>query len=273
MTVDQASCSKGYVSSNNSNTNAFNNSSNIHPENPNCNYTSGFNGTSSAAPNVSGVVALMLEANPNLTWRDVKHILASTSQQIAPSTSYEFPPGTGIYQYRWVTNSANYTHHNWYGFGNVDASAAVTAAANYNAGQLGTFVDTGTVSSGAIFKTLSDWALHSDSLSVTAPSGSSDFVEFIKIRIYLNHAAPVGIGLRLVSPAGTEIPIHTPYTLGQVNPYNSLGPSSGYIPFDIGVSGFYGEGMTGTWELKIDDLREDGIGGELAQWEIKIYGH
>ena len=61
MTVDQASCSKGYVSSNYNNSNAFNNSSSTHPENPNCNYTSTFNGTSSAAPNVSGVVALILK--------------------------------------------------------------------------------------------------------------------------------------------------------------------------------------------------------------------
>ncbi len=35
---------------------------------PNCNYTGQMNGTSSAAPSVAGVVALMLEANPNLTW-------------------------------------------------------------------------------------------------------------------------------------------------------------------------------------------------------------
>ncbi|WP_052380184.1 MULTISPECIES: S8 family serine peptidase [unclassified Pseudoalteromonas] len=52
-----------------------------HEENASCNYTSTFNGTSSAAPNASGVVALILSANSELTWRDVRHILASTSSQ------------------------------------------------------------------------------------------------------------------------------------------------------------------------------------------------
>ena len=44
-------------------------------------YTSRFNGTSASAPIVSGVIALMLEANPNLTYRDVQHILVRSARQ------------------------------------------------------------------------------------------------------------------------------------------------------------------------------------------------
>lgn len=43
-------------------------------------YTTSFNGTSAATPHVSGIVALMLQANPDLTWRDVQHILTYGSQ-------------------------------------------------------------------------------------------------------------------------------------------------------------------------------------------------
>ena len=46
-------------------------------------YTSRFNGTSAAAPIATGVVALMLEANPNLTWRDVQEILVRSARQNA----------------------------------------------------------------------------------------------------------------------------------------------------------------------------------------------
>lgn len=36
--------------------------------------TDSFSGTSASTPMVAGVIALALEANPNLTWRDVQHI-------------------------------------------------------------------------------------------------------------------------------------------------------------------------------------------------------
>ena len=44
--------------------------------------TSEFGGTSSAAPLVAGVVALMLEANARLSWRDVQLILARSAVTI-----------------------------------------------------------------------------------------------------------------------------------------------------------------------------------------------
>jgi subtilisin family serine protease len=48
-------------------------------------YTSRFSGTSAAAPVVSGVIALMLEANPNLTYRDVQHIMVRSARQNDPT--------------------------------------------------------------------------------------------------------------------------------------------------------------------------------------------
>merc|ERR1719316_1903936 len=74
-------------------------------------------GTSYAAPLVSGVVAMVLEANPNLTWRDVQGVLASTATR--PHEDAED---------QWTTNQAGVKHSYKYGFGLVDALAATTAA-------------------------------------------------------------------------------------------------------------------------------------------------
>lgn len=66
-------------------------------------YTSRFNGTSAAAPVVTGVIALMLEANPNLSWRDVQEILVRSARQ---NDQFGVPTnGAGATtQNTWITN-------------------------------------------------------------------------------------------------------------------------------------------------------------------------
>jgi subtilisin family serine protease len=57
-------------------------------------YTNSFGGTSSATPAVAGVVALMLQANPNLGYRDVQEILMRSATTNDPNDG------------GWVTNGA-----------------------------------------------------------------------------------------------------------------------------------------------------------------------
>lgn len=73
------------------------------------NYTSRFNGTSAAAPLVSGVVALMLEANPELTWRDVQEILVRSARQNA---KFDIPEtqANGFTQNTWIINQTPVFH-------------------------------------------------------------------------------------------------------------------------------------------------------------------
>lgn len=44
-----------------------------------------FSGTSCAAPLAAGIFALVLEANPELTWRDVQHLVVRTAQKNDPN--------------------------------------------------------------------------------------------------------------------------------------------------------------------------------------------
>lgn len=84
-------------------------------------HSHGFNGTSAATPIAAGVVALMLEANPNLGYRDIQEILAYSAKT---------PDGVA----EWKTNGSSdwngggllYDDH--LGFGLIDAHAAVRLA-------------------------------------------------------------------------------------------------------------------------------------------------
>lgn len=99
--------------------------------NASCNYTNTFNGTSSAAPNVSGVVNLILSANPDLSWREVRYILAATATQVDMEDEpvvFEVNGGEFEAHSGWVENAAGYSFNNKYGFGRPDAGVAVALA-------------------------------------------------------------------------------------------------------------------------------------------------
>lgn len=107
---------------------------------PQCNYTGRFNGTSAATPSVAGVAALMLEANPKLTWQDVGYILAKTARKIDATASsgkqaVTFRPTGGAKDWvlddPWITNQAGFNFQSRYGFGMVDADAAARLATRY----------------------------------------------------------------------------------------------------------------------------------------------
>ena len=93
-------------------------------------YTDSFNGTSAATPMVSGVVALMLQANPKLTWRDVPLILARSARQVDAKSSGWRSHNSPIVEGQPGAYDMLRYHHD-YGFGVVNADAAVKLSRNW----------------------------------------------------------------------------------------------------------------------------------------------
>lgn len=73
-------------------------------------------GTSWSAPIVAGAVALMMEKNRNLSWRDVQHLLVRSAERI------------DVGHASWARNGAGYFYSDHYGFGLLDVSRAVDFA-------------------------------------------------------------------------------------------------------------------------------------------------
>uniref|UniRef100_A0A2K5R5L7 Neuroendocrine convertase 1 n=1 Tax=Cebus imitator TaxID=2715852 RepID=A0A2K5R5L7_CEBIM len=74
-------------------------------------------GTSASAPLAAGIFALALEANPNLTWRDMQHLVVWTSEYDPLANN----PG-------WKKNGAGLMVNSRFGFGLLNAKALVDLA-------------------------------------------------------------------------------------------------------------------------------------------------
>ena len=238
--------------------------------NPHCNYTSTMNGTSSAAPVLSGVVALMLEANPSLKWRDVKHILAKTARIFDYSTADQtHPDGSDlaghVYDYGWKTNYKGYKFHNSYGFGVVDAKAAVEMAKAYN-------LDLGLMyvldySSPVLNSSIPNNSSLGTTSSVVVNDANLE-VESIQLELEFDHPVLSDLGVELISPSGTK------NKLMWINS-NILEGSffrAGTTKLKLLSNAFYMEDSLGTWQIKVVDGGSDNS-GKLISWKMSVYGH
>lgn len=229
-------------------------------------YTSTFGGTSAATGVVSGVVALMLEADPGLGWRDIHNILALS----AAHTGSGFGEGvSGSEVGAWIANGAT----NWnggglsynpsYGFGLVDAAAAVDMAAVWRK-------MTGTTQTSANEQVVSvsyagadvvvpDFSTRYVSLAVTREI----VVETVMATITLTHPFSSDLNVYLVDPKGNEYGLLLQEGDGQLT-------ASG-LQWTFGIEGARGMSSVGVWKLKVQDS-VPGDGGTVSGFDLQIYG-
>lgn len=224
-----------------------------HLDNPNCNYTNTFNGTSAAAPSISGVIALILEQNPNLTWRDIKHILASTADKVEPNSNL------------WIENKAlgskKYHFHPHYGFGRANAEAAVLMASDYQI-NLGTFESR--EMGEAVANPVPDFPNSnlSRSLSLQSPL----LIEATEITVTITHPATQQLNIDIVSPSGTRSNLLHPSHFAGRTP-----DSPNLVDLTFLTNAFYGETSDGQWTIEITDT-VTGQEGNLNSWSVKVSG-
>jgi subtilisin-like proprotein convertase family protein len=247
-------------------------------DDPNSYFQTG-DGTSYSSPMVSGVIALMLEANPNLGYRDVQTILASTATRV--STMDSDPAGP----WDWQTNSAS----NWngggmhashdYGFGLADATAAVRLAESWDTGQhTHANLDTQTVS------TIQNLTIPDNtgaSLDTTVSVATDIVVQQAVVSIEIVHARFDDLEISLTSPGGTySVLMYHPNLEGiaqemditlaeyQAGATHTFGATN---TWSFMTSMSFGENGQGDWLLSISDT-VSGDEGQLSSWTLTLYG-
>ena len=222
-------------------------------------YTSRFNGTSAATPIVSGVVALMLEANSQLGYRDVQEILALSARPVDAASS------------GWTTNGANtwngggFRVSHDYGFGLVDATAAVRLAETWT--HQGTSANEVMVSAHAApNSTIPD----NTAAGITSELTILDPIEldWVEVTADIRHANIGDLTITLISPDGTRsILVDRP----GVTSTSSSGSANDDIRFTLSSNHHWGETSVGTWRLNVVD-NSAGTTGRLAEWTLRLYG-
>jgi subtilisin-like proprotein convertase family protein len=238
-------------------------------------YDSEFGGTSSATPLVAGIAGLVISANPTLTALEVISILQRTaskdlnmtpysrtpSAHFDTDTSWDISPVNPYHTGDFINNGhTDGTWSGWFGFGKVDALAAVAEALRT------------AESPDSHNKTITQSSSPTIIIPDNDPNGITDSITIedhgtvskVTIDLDITHSYIGDLIVKLTSPRGT------PAFLTERN-----GGSANNIlkTFDLQnaptLSRFKGEPASGRWTLEVIDAAAVDI-GKLNTWTIHI---
>ncbi len=252
-----------------------------------------FTGTSFAAPTVAGAVALMLEANPDLGYRDVQEILALSARQTdAANATWRFNGAEN-----W--NGGGMHHSRDYGFGMLDVTAAVRLAETWT-GPAATFDTLDSVSASSLQTTttttttivksgkgknattttqettsttttdlnlaITDNSLAGVTTRLTLAPGV--LIDTVEVDLRVAHARIGDLVATLTSPDGT---VSTLLNRAGLSAADADGSNLTSLNFTFTSRVFWGEESGGTWTLNVSD-RMAGSTGTLTGWSLKVNG-
>lgn len=221
-------------------------------EDINNNYTDEFSGTSASAPVVSGSIALVLEACPNLTYRDIKYLIAKNSTQVDSSNS------------SWVENSAGFFHSNDYGFGLINPKAMIDEC-------LGSYTTLGTKQTFNVNSNFSSTAISTTTLEKTLSINNDITIEWVGLTLTSDYNAPSNLEVKLISPSGTEsILLHSNNHMGRTANDLDYFRTGGRLSSQA----FMGESSRGNWKVQVTSIfNSSNSNGNLNALSLEIVGN
>ncbi|XP_017055608.1 furin-like protease 2 isoform X2 [Drosophila ficusphila] len=214
-------------------------------------------GTSASAPLAAGICALALEANPELTWRDMQYLVVYTSR-----------PGPLEKESGWTPNGVKRKYSHKFGYGLMDAGAMVSLAEQWT-----------TVPPQHICKSRENnedrkidgaygfsLSTHMDVNGCAGTINAVRYLEHVQCRITLRFFPRGNLRILLTSPMGTTS------TLLFERPRDIVKSNFDDWPF-LSVH-FWGEKAEGRWTLQVINggRRRVNQPGILSKWQLIFYG-
>lgn len=219
-------------------------------------------GTSFAAPIVSGVVALMLQANPGLGYRDVQQILALSARKVDDaSTQWAYNAGRN-----W-NGAGMHTSHD-YGFGMIDARAAVRLAESWGSQATKANERLLTITSEPLAQQVAAGQIVT--LSLTLPADV--LVEHVEVDVHSMVGRLGDMALMLVSPGGTRSVLLDRAGKAPGSGDDDLGDSrSGAFKYGFVSTHHRAERSAGVWQLEVRNA-DAGLPLTLDRWALRLVG-
>ncbi|NXE83323.1 PCSK4 convertase, partial [Cochlearius cochlearius] len=188
-------------------------------------------GTSASAPLAAGMIALALEANPALTWRDLQHLVIRTSKP------------AHLQAEDWAMNGVGRKVSHHYGYGLLDAGLLVEMAKAW----------TGTrpqwrCSVKALHAPRNIGSKLTVSTDISSCLGRTKRIrslEHVQVQLSLSYSRRGDLVITLTSPMGTTS------TLVTVRPYDTS--QRGYKDWTFMSTHFWDENPNGTWTLRLEN--------------------
>ncbi|EDO47326.1 predicted protein [Nematostella vectensis] len=209
-------------------------------------------GTSAAAPLAAGIFALVLEANPKLTWRDLQHLVVNTSKKTDAGDS------------EWITNGAGHHVNNKYGFGVLDSAALVELAQSpkwRTAEEQHVCREPGSSSSQEIPKN-GELTLTLDATGCSGKSNCVTRLEHVRVYVTLRHDRRGAISIVLISPSGTRSDLLKQRSKDFSN--------NGFKNWPFMTVFSWNENPVGKWKLVVRNHAS--TAGTFDRWFIKFFG-
>lgn len=219
-----------------------------------------FTGTSASAPIAAGIVALALEANGNLTWRDVQYLVVVTAKRHQLVGE-------------WITNGAGYDVSHWFGFGLMDAGAMVERAQSWenlpSQYVCNHFADTtdqynGFFASFNLFETQrGDFSTSIEVERCEDPmsGGAIQYLEHVQVTLKLSAKRRGNLVVKLTSPSGTNSTLLRRRTKDRSR--------WGLNRWTLMSVHFWGENPIGKWKLHVGDGSENRLRVQTARLTLR----
>ncbi len=212
------------------------------------NFTTTFNGTSSAAPMVTGVVGLMYDANEALGWRDVQSILAASARHVGTDIGSGF---SGSERYAWGWNNASTWNgggqhfSNDYGYGLVDGTAAVRLAESWllSGPAAGTTANQHTNTVDVLNSTVTIPDGNTTGRSFSGTIATDDVIDRVTVQARFSTTFTGDVDIYLTSPDGTVS--HLIDNAGGTTDFNGV--------WTFESQAFRGERAAGIWSVRVVD--------------------